>query len=261
MCVRFTRLLAASLGAALAVHLAAAADGPRVLIMEGGKHRLLLVDRASKATIAENNAFGRIECLAALGDEFIVCEGASFVRVDGELKERSRTPMAFEHIGSVSAAGGDRLLVSDTAKNFVEEIDGVGNRLWSIGVHYPSAAVRLANGNTLVADGTADLKEFDPTGGLARHAPLRSWAASLQQLASGETLVGESRAYERLDAAGKSIWARESASRVSCIQELSGGEILLCEPDSHRVAIVDVTGRLVWELTGLDYAWRAIYLQ
>ena len=230
--------------------------------MEGGKHRLLLVDRASHATVAENTEFGRIECLAALSaDEFLVCDGSRFVRVDRDLKERSRMPMGFEHVGSISPAGGDKLLISDTSRNTVEEIDAVGNRLWFISVHYPSGAVRLANGNTVVADGTADLKEFDSTGRLARHARLRRWAASLDRLANGETLVGESLGYERLDPAGRSMWFRESASRVSCIQALPTGEIFLCEPDTHRVAIVDADGRPVWELQNLDYPWRAIYLK
>jgi len=65
--------------------------------------------------------------------------------------------MGFEQVGSISPAGGGKLLVSDTSRNTVDEIDAVGNRLWSIGVHYPSGAVRLANGNTVVADGTAEL--------------------------------------------------------------------------------------------------------
>jgi hypothetical protein len=56
------------------------------------------------------------------------------------------------------------------------------------------------------------------------------------------------------------MWFRPSESRVSCIQGLSAGEILLCEPDSHRVIIVDSDGHEVWEFKNLDYAWRAIYV-
>ncbi len=168
--------------------------------------------------------------------------------------------MGFERVGSISAVGGGRLLVSDTSTHSVEEIDAVGNRLWSIGVHFPSGAVRLANGNTVVADGTALLKEFDSTGRMVRHAILARWAASLDRLASGETLVGESLGYERLDKAGRSTWFRESKSRVTCIQELPAGEIFLCEPDAHRVAIVDSERRTIWQYANLDYPWRAIYL-
>lgn len=262
MRARLTRLVLAALGVAVVHHIALVADGPRILIMEGGKHRLLLVDRASHATVAENTEFGRIECLAAWSaDEFIVCDGSWFVRVDRDLKVRSRTPMGFQRVGSISPAGGGKLLVSDTSRNTVDEIDAVGNRLWSIGVHYPSGAVRLANGNTVVADGTAELKEFDSTGRLVWRARLRRWAASLDRLGNGETLVGESLGYERLDAAGLSMWFRKSESRVSCIQELPAGAILLCEPDAHRVVIVDADGRPVWEWPNLDYPWRAIYLK
>jgi len=79
--------------------------------------------------------------------------------------------MGFEQVGSISPAGGGKLLVSDTSRNTVDEIDAVGNRLWSIGVHYPSGAVRLANGNTVVADGTAEL--YHLTSADDRHTALR----------------------------------------------------------------------------------------
>jgi hypothetical protein len=258
---RLIRVTVLAFGLGLFVHRVLDADGARILIMEGGKHRLLLVDRASKGTLAENSDFQRVDCLTRLsGDEFIVCDGSSFVRVGADLKERSRTPMGFERVGSISAAGGSRLLVSDTSRHTVEEIDAVGNRLWSIDVHFPSGAVRLANGNTVVADGTTVLKEFDSSGRMVRRATLARWAASLDRLTSGETLVGESLSYERLDKAGRSMWFRASKSRVTCIQELPAGEIFLCEPDSHRVAIVDAEGQVIWQYANLDYPWRAIHL-
>ena len=34
-----------------------------------------------------------------------------------------------------------------------------------------------------------------------------------------------------------------------------------CEPDAGRLAIIDVTGSVLWELTGLRFPWRAIYIQ
>jgi len=61
-------------------------------------------------------------------------------------------------------------------------------------------------------------------------ANLMRWAASVERLRSGETLVGESLGYELLDAAGRSKWFRKSESRVTCIQELSGGEIFYASP-------------------------------
>src|SRR5262247_1687749 len=107
MLARLPLACAAALAITIGLHLTIDAQGPAVLIMEGGKHRVLLVERASKSVIAENKDFGRIECLAAVSaDEFIVCEGTAFVRIDRELKERSRRQMAFEHVGHVSWAGG-----------------------------------------------------------------------------------------------------------------------------------------------------------
>jgi hypothetical protein len=187
--------------------------------------------------------------------------GATFVRLNLALDERSRTPTAFDRVGSITAIQGDRWLVSDTVRNTVEEIDSLGNQLSSIPVHYPSNVVRLTNGNVLVADGTTDLKEFDTAGRVVRRTILRRWAASLDgPTDDGEIFVGESRGYERLDRTRRPIWFRESASRVSCIQRLSASEILLCEPDTHRVVIVGPDGHVVWELGNLNYPWRAIYV-
>ena len=81
---------------------------------------------------------------------------------------------------------------------------------------------------------------------------LRRWAASLDVAPSGDILVGESLGYERFDASHRQVWFRPSNSRVSCIQHLANDEVLLCEPDTHRVVIVDHDGVLVWEFPNLD---------
>jgi hypothetical protein len=252
---------------ALLVHIALdlailAANPPRILIGEGRQHKLLLVDRASNKIVAENAKLRRIDCLTELSpEEFLVCDGQSFIRLGADLKERSRTMTRFTGVNHVTPTSGGRMLVSDTTLNTVDEVDAVGNLLWSVAVHFPSGAVRLPSGNTLVADGTADLKEFDANGRLEVSRRLRRWAASLHRLANGDTLVGESRGYELIDTNGRSVWFRDDESRITCIQALPGGEILVCKPDARRVAIFDADGRTIWQMTSLDYPWRAIYLQ
>jgi hypothetical protein len=247
----------------LAVHsrgLRAAAG--RIIIAEGGKHRVVAIDRESHAVISENTDFVRVDCLAQLSsDELIVCDGSQFVRVGLDLKERKRTPTSFKRVGSVSALGSDTLLVSDTERLAVVSIDSLGNELSSIPVHFPSNVLRLPSGRLLVADGTPMLKVFEIDGRPNLQLPLRKWAASLDIARdSGDILVGESLGYERFDSRYQQQWFRQSESRVSCIQNLAGGEVLLCEPDVHRVAIADPNGAIIWEVSNLDYPWRALYI-
>ena len=90
---------------------------------------------------------------------------------------------------------------------------------------------------------------------------LRRWVASVLPLSDGNTLVGQSSALDLLNSDGHSIWSLDVPSRVTGIQQISSGEYLICEPDAGRLAIMDVTGNVSWELTGLRYPWRAIQIQ
>jgi hypothetical protein len=263
----YPRTLAIGLSVALAVLLAGRsadlkAGAGRIVIAEGGKHRVVVVDRESRAIVNEKADFLRVDCLAQLSpDELVVCDGSEFVRVGLDLKERKRTPTSFKRVGSVSALSSNTLLVSDTDRHAVVSIDSLGNELSSIPVHFPSNVLRLPSGRLIVADGTPTLKVFEIDGRPNLEAPLRKWAASLDIARdTGEILVGESQGYERFDARYREQWFRPSKSRVSCIQNLPGGEVLLCEPDVHRVAIADQTGAIAWECSNLDYPWRALYI-
>lgn len=120
------------------------AGSGRVVIAEGGKHRILVVDRESRVIVTEKSDFRRVDCLAALAaDALIVCDSSQFVRLGVDLTERARTPVAFERVGSVTPLGSDQLLVSDVGRHAVVLIDGLGNELSSIPVHFPSNVVRL----------------------------------------------------------------------------------------------------------------------
>jgi hypothetical protein len=90
---------------------------------------------------------------------------------------------------------------------------------------------------------------------------LARWASSLAVSADGHILVGESLAYEQYDQDLHREWSRKSPSRVSCVEQLRNGEILLCEPDRQRVSIVDANGDVTWRLDELAGPWRAVYVQ
>ena len=231
----------------------------RILVIDG--MRVILVDRATKATLWETGALRGPGSLASLPNgDYLVAERKYIARIDKDGKLISRSPASFGFLTDIKALENGRMLVSDGDAKTVAEIDWEGKVIWSItGLNYPSEAVRLTNGNTLVADSTAQLKEFDPSKTLVRSIRLRRWATAVQPLPEG-ILVGESRAVEFFDTAGKVIWSYELTSRITSVQRLSNDEYLISEPDDSRIVIMNSGGYVKWELTGLHYPWQAIYL-
>src|SRR5262245_25820239 len=238
-----------------------AASG-RLVILDGGKHRVMAVDRESRAVINENTDFIRGDCLVQLSPgELIVCDGSQFVHVGLDLRETRRTPTSFAHVSNITALPSDNLLVSDTSRHAIVSIDSSGNELFSMMFHHPVDVRAVTNQRFAVADGTAMLKVFDLNRVIVRQVRLPQWVASLVVARdTGDLLVGESSGYELLDALFRQQWFRPAKSRVTCIQNLPDGEILLCEPDLHRVVIVDRSGVVVWSLSSLEHPWRALYL-
>lgn len=234
-----------------------------ILVTEGCKGRLLLLDRATKRVVWESSQLRGAYCVAGLPTgEFVVGEGKSVALIDNKGSVASRLPGSFQLTTDVKPLQGGTLLISDGPAGTVTEMDWNGNILWSITrLHWPSEAVRLENGNTLVADGTSRLKEFDSRGEPVQATQLKRWAAAVQRLSNGNTLVGESGAVELLDDTGKPIWSRAGFKRATSVQELPDGEILVCEPDGGRVVILDAKGRITWERAGLVLPWHAVSLQ
>jgi hypothetical protein len=240
---------------------AASPAGEKILIATGG--RIILIDRTSKTTVWESNGLhGALSVSALPNGEFLVGEGKSIARVDSVGKTVSRAAASFKMTTDVKPLENGRMLVCDGPAGTVAEMDWSGKTTWSVSnLHHPSEAVRLANGNTLVADGTAELKEFDPNGKLVRGTWLKQWAAAVQRLPDGNTLVGERESIEFLDSSGHAIWSVPIYGRATGVQQLPSGEYLVSEPDAKRVVIMEVSGSVTWEATGLNYPWRAIYVQ
>lgn len=239
----------------------ASLPGDKVLIVTGGQLRL--IDRQTKTILWQTSELrGAVEVAVFPSGEFLVGERKTIARVSGEGKLISRNPISFNQISDVKALDNERMLISDGPAHTVVEMDWAGNVFWSVkGLHYPSEAVRLDNGNTLIADGTAAVKEFDVGGRFLRQILVKRWAASVHALPSGETLVGGQLFMQLLNSDGRPTWSAASTSRVTCIKRLSESEIFVCEPDAQRVAIIDAKGNTVWEVTGLSYPWHAIYLK
>jgi outer membrane protein assembly factor BamB len=223
--------------------------------------RVILVDRETKVVTWETTALRGPGSLASLPNgDYLVAERKYIARIDKDGKLISRSPATFGFLTDIKVLENGHLLVSDQDKKTVAEIDWDGKISWSItGLHAPSEAVRLANGNTLVADGTAVLKEFDAANTLVRSVQLRQWAASIQPLPNG-LLVGEQKGVEFLDTTGKVVWSIDLPSRITGVQRLAEDEYLIAEPDVGRVVIINSGGYIKWELTGLHLPWHAIYV-
>jgi hypothetical protein len=233
------------------------------VVADQREHRLLLIDRKSNTVLAENRQLSRTDCVARWASrEFLVCDGPTVVRIDEELNVIARLHTLTQRSSMLARTGANSILVGDDVLRSVMEIDlARGVPLWSVDVHWPQAAVRRGSGHTLVADGTAELKEFDRSGQLVHATALNGWAASLHRLTTGETLVGESGAYELFGADGARLWSLQwPGKRVTCIEALPNGEIMLCDPDARQIVIVDRYGEIAWANADVGFAWGALYL-
>lgn len=232
----------------------------KIIVATG--NRIVLLDRASKTILWESSGLRGAFCVDALPEGgFLVGEGKSIVHLDKDGRMVSRASINFGLTTDVKSLSGGRMLVSDGSAGTVAEMDWQGNITWSVsGLHWPSEAQRLPNGNTLVADGTAQLKEFDSNGKLIHVIGLQRWAASVQRVDDG-TLVGERDAVELLDIKGSAIWSQPKSGRVTGVQRLPSGEYLISEPDAKRITILDDHGNVTWEATGLGLPSRAISLR
>jgi hypothetical protein len=233
-----------------------------ILIAEGfPARRLVLLDPNSKAIIWQSGVFPEVGCVATLpGGGFVICEGKRIARLDKDGRVISRSSPRFDHASDVRPLENGRMLVSDGPGHAVVEMDWSENIVWSVtGLHWPFQALRLENGDTLIADGTYELKEFNPDAKLVSVTKLRCWAASVQKVDGNNTVVGEMTGVDLLDAAGHAIWSRR-ISLVDAVQQLPNGEYLVCEALAKRISILDGAGNTTWEVTLSDYPWKAVYV-
>jgi len=235
------------------------ASSARILVIDG--MRVILVDRESKSIVWETAALRGPGSLASVPNgDYLVAERKYIARIYKDGKLVSRSPITFGFLTDIKLLENGRMLICDQDKKTVAEMDWDGKITWSVtGLHSPSEAVRLANGNTLIADGSTVLKEFDASQKLVRSTRLRRSAFAVQPLAEG-ILVGERKAVEFLETSGKVVWSYELPSRITSAQRISDDEYLVSEPDDGRIVIMNSGGYVKWELTDLNLPWQAIYL-
>src|SRR5207244_7169458 len=103
----------------------------KILFTSGLK--LVLIDRATKATIWESSGLKNALCVAAMPNgKYLVCEGKSIARIDAEGKFVSRASPAFKMTTDVKPLANDRFLVSDGPGGTVAEMDWSGKTTWLV---------------------------------------------------------------------------------------------------------------------------------
>jgi hypothetical protein len=148
--------------------------------------RLLEVDPAGRE-VWSYQATGNDSIMKAIklpnGEIACVMTGARFVRMDASGKELRGFPVNVQYYGGrIDVFPNGRVLIPETRNNRVVEYDPSGKIVWQAEVEQPIAAVRLANGNTLV------------TSGVAMNPPYKA---------------------VELDRKGKTAWEYESETRVN----------------------------------------------
>ena len=237
-----------------------AAGSGRIVIIRNGK--LVVLERETRRVVWESVPLVQPYCFDVLPNGgYVVASHTTLVRLTNEGNQTTKVPLQFKFITDVTALENGNILVCDGTAGTISEIDWDGKISWSIEkLHHPSDAVRLRDGNTLVADGTAAIKEFDPNGKLVQTTWMKKWAGSVRRLPSGHTLVGGSTFFTMLDGDRNAVWSLDIASRITCVQQISENEYLICAPDLRRVMIVDTGGTVLWEFTDV-WLWQALYLK
>lgn len=222
--------------------------------------KLVFLDRTTKEIVWQRPMLPFIKCVTVLpGGDLLICLGHHIARLDKHSGAISLSPAEFENPADVKPLDNGRMLVSVGDQGTVSEVDWSGHVEWSItGLYYPMDALRLENGDTLVADGTACVKEFDRRGKLVAVTGLSSWAASVRRVNGDQTLVGEGDGVELLDRAGHTIWRRLSG-RINGVEQLPDGQYLVSAED--RVVILDASGNSTWEAKWVDTPFRTAYIR
>ncbi|MGB9920679.1 MAG: hypothetical protein ACPLPT_08145 [Moorellales bacterium] len=143
----------------------------------------------------------------------------------------------------------------------VVELDQEGRKVWEYGPVQATAAVRLANGHTLICDSGAPgppavprVIEVNAKGEIVWEYPTTNRTLApqhAQRLANGNTLVTYSDRVEELTPQGRRVWRSQGFFlRASWARRLGNGHTLVVERGlggGGRVVELDAAGRPCWQ--------------
>jgi len=231
--------------------------GSGILLAENvdGKARLVLVDRSQDRVTWEKALAGFITCLAQTErGEIIVCDQERILKMGRNGQTLSMINGKFGELSDAKELSDGSLLLSFGSLHSIRQMDWNGQITWSVNnLHYPTDAQRLPDGNTLVADGTNELKLIAENGQVARTISVGSWASAVDRLPNRYTLVGSSGSIILLDQNNNIVWNVSSVGRPGSVQQMASGEFLVADPDNNRIIVLDSkNGKISWSRPGLE---------
>lgn len=142
-------------------------------------------------------------------------------------------------------------------------------------LEFPCTAVRLPNGNTLVADAGDEISagseviELDPTGQIVwnYHEGLR-FVHSAARMKNGNTLIADTTNDRVIEVSPEKevVFSSDDLGTLSdgsrleypnSAQELKDGNLLITDRNNNRCLILDHTGRVLWQYSGLKHPHNA----
>jgi HEAT repeat protein len=146
------------------------------------RNQLVEVDRQNKEVFTYRRPQHDLMAGARLRDgQFVYVTASGFCfRLDAAGHEVKNFPVGPCQPGGIDVLPSGRILVAQHLHNLVAEYDPDGKMVWQATVNSPSAAVRLANGHTLVACSSSQaLVELDRSGKVLGEQKLetRPWRA------------------------------------------------------------------------------------
>ncbi|MBL8793090.1 MAG: PQQ-binding-like beta-propeller repeat protein [Planctomycetia bacterium] len=131
-------------------------------------NQLLVVDHAGKEQFRHDRPNHDIMTAVRLrdGQFFFVTNGGLGTRLDARGNVAKTFPAGQVHqFGGLDVLPNGRLLIPQVSGGKIVEVDADGKTVWNAALTQPTAAVRLANGNTLAASfNQQKVVELDPTG-------------------------------------------------------------------------------------------------
>ena len=197
----------------------------------------------------------------------LVCESGGVRELDASGTERWAYPSE-PFAASARKLENGNVLIASSSYGRVVEVTPRGSKGGTVrwragGLQSPFDAVRLQNGNTLVAEkGAGRVVE------LAGKANEVAWSRSVnhplsvERLPGGRTLVAHATGVVEFDREGRETWrSRLAGLRPHRAHRLENGNVLVVEPQRHRVIEIDSDSKIIWERTGLRRPVEALRIE
>lgn len=238
----------------------------KVLIADRGGGRLILIELSTNKILWQIGGLAFPSCVnITYKGTILVCDNDRVLEIGiSEITKEwviiNSLSGAFESVTDAKMISDDLLLVSDAYQRMVMEVDWLGNIKWSIlNLQCPLSVERLKNGETLIADGTATIKQFNTAGQITWSADLTNWATGAIRLPNNNTVVAEYDRIEVVDHDGSIIKSLKGFYRLSFVEQITDNAFLITEIDGRKVSIVDLNGNILWSIYGLSPTDAVLY--